>query len=146
MPLYEVEIAPGVYEDVEAANPDDARKIVKAQIAKGVLSPVYDDIFFDYDTGVDDLQLRRLLSRAERYDEKESVLRNFVGSSGYTRTTDGQLALTPKGLRDRGQPVQQKTLDDGTVVEINTVIDSSSPFERGDFLIKFLLYLVLLLF
>ncbi len=133
MPLYEVEIAPGVYEDVEAANPDDARKIVKAQIAKGVLSPVYDDIFFDYDTGVDDLQLRRLLSRAERYDEKESVLRNFVGSSGYTRTTDGQLALTPKGLRDRGQPVQQKTLDDGTVVEINTVIDSSSPFERGDF-------------
>ena len=57
MPLYEVEISPGVYEDVEAANPDDARKIVKAQIAKGVLSPVYDDIFFDYDTGVDDLQL-----------------------------------------------------------------------------------------
>tara|TARA_R100000654_G_scaffold17285_5_gene36275 strand:- start:273 stop:3533 length:3261 start_codon:yes stop_codon:yes gene_type:complete len=133
MPLYEVEIAPGVYEDVEAANPEDARKIVKAQIAKGVLSPVYDDIFFDYDTGVDDLQLRRLLSRAERYDEKESVLRNFVGSSGYTRTTDGQLALTPKGLRDRGQPVQRRTLDDGTIVEINTVIDSSSPFERGDF-------------
>ena len=133
MPLYEVEISPGVYEDVEAANPDDARKIVKAQIAKGVLSPVYDDIFFDYDTGVDDLQLRRLLSRAERYDEKESILRNFVGKSGYTRTTDGQLALTPKGLRDRGQPVQQKTLNDGTVVEINTVIDSSSPFERGDF-------------
>jgi len=132
MPLYEVEIAPGVYEDVEAATPDDARKIVKAQIAKGVLSPVYDDIFFDYDTGVDDLQLRRLLSRAERYDEKESVLRNFVGRSGYTRTSDGQLALTPKGLRDRGQPVQRKTLDDGTTIEMNTVIDSTSPFERGD--------------
>ena len=132
MPLYEVEIAPGVYEDVEAANPDDARKIVKANIAKGVLSPVYDDMFFDYDTGVDDLQLRRLLSRAERFDEKESVLRNYVGSSGFVKTTDGQLALTPKGLRDRGQPVQTKKLDDGTTIELNTIIDSTSPFERGD--------------
>ena len=132
MPLYEVEIAPGVYEDVEAANPDDARKIVKAQIVKGALSPVYDEMFFDYDTGVDDLQLRRLLSRAERFDEKESVLRNFVGGSGFIKTTDGQLALTPKGLRDRGQPVQTKRLDDGTTIELNTIIDSTSPFERGD--------------
>ena len=132
MPLYEVEISPGVFQDVEAPSPDAARKIVRAQIVKGAISPVYDDLFFDYDTGVDDLQLRRLLSRAETLDEKESILRNFVGASGFVKTTDGQLALTPKGLRDRGQPVQTKTLDDGTIVEINTIIDSTSPFERGD--------------
>ena len=132
MPLYEVEISPGVYQDIEAPTPDAARKIVRAQIVKGALSPVYDDLFFDYDTGVDDLQLRRLLSRAETLDEKESILRNFVGASGFIKTTDGQLALTPKGLRDRGQPVQTRKLNDGTNVEVNTIIDSTSPFERGD--------------
>ena len=32
MPLYEVEISPGVFQDVEAPSPDAARKIVRAQI------------------------------------------------------------------------------------------------------------------
>ena len=71
MPAYRVEIAPGVFESVEAANPSDARKLVKAQIMKGALNPVINDLFFDYETGVDDLQIRRLLSRAETYEEKE---------------------------------------------------------------------------
>jgi|TARA_R100000081_G_C4819413_1_gene178231 hypothetical protein len=132
MPLYEVEITPGVFQDVEANNPSDARKIIKAQIAKGVVSPIYDELYFDYDTGVDDLQIRRLLGRAETIDEKESILRNQVGSSGFIKTTDGQIALTPKGLRERGLPVQTKTLTDGTTIELNTIIDSTNPFERGD--------------
>jgi len=132
MPLYEVEITPGVFQDVEANNPSDARKIIKAQIAKGVVSPIYDELYFDYDTGVDDLQIRRLLGRAETIDEKESILRNQVGSSGFIKTTDGQIALTPKGLRERGLPVQTKTLTDGTTIELNTIVDSTNPFERGD--------------
>jgi|TARA_A100001391_G_scaffold47862_2_gene28541 hypothetical protein len=132
MPLYKVEIAPGVFERVEAANPSDARKLVKAQIMKGTLNPVINDLFFDSETGVDDLQIRRLLSRAETYEEKESVLRNYVGSSGFTRTSDGQLALTPTGLRARGQPVQTKTLNDGTVLELNTIIDANKFEGRAD--------------
>tara|TARA_R100000664_G_C2757898_1_gene146415 strand:- start:7 stop:3261 length:3255 start_codon:yes stop_codon:yes gene_type:complete len=132
MPLYEVEIAPGVYEDVEAANPSDARKLVQAKIMKGTLNPVINDLFFDSETGVEDLKLRRLLSRAETYEEKESVLRNFVGSSGFTRTSDGQLALTPKGLRDRGLEVQTRTLNDGSVIELNTIIDANKFEGRAD--------------
>jgi len=132
MPLYKVEIAPGVFERVEAANPSDARKLVKAQIMKGTLNPVINDLFFDYETGVDDLQIRRLLSRAETYEEKESVLRNYVGSSGFTRNSNGQLALTPTGLRARGKPVQTKTLNDGTVLELNTIIDSNKFEGRAD--------------
>ena len=132
MPAYRVEVAPGVFESVEAANPSDARKLVKAQIMKGTLNPVINDLFFDYETGVDDLQIRRLLSSAETYEEKESVLRNYVGSSGFTRNADGQLALTPTGLRARGQPVQTKTLNDGTVLELNTIIDSNKFEGRAD--------------
>jgi len=132
MPLYKVEIAPGVFERVEAANPSDARKLVKAQIIKGTLNPVINDLFFDSETGVEDLQIRRLLSRAETYEEKENVLRNYVGSSGFTRTSDGQLALTPNGLRARGHPVQTKTLNDGTVLELNTIIDANKFEGRAD--------------
>jgi hypothetical protein len=132
MPKYKINITPEVSQIVEANNIDDARKIVKAEIAKGVISPVYDELLFDYDTGVDDLRIRRLLGRAERLDEKEAILQNFVGSSGFIKTTDGQLALTPKGLRQRGHPVQTRTLADGSTIELNTIIDSTSPFERGD--------------
>ena len=110
MPVYEVEVAPGLTETVEANNASDARKIVKGRIAKGVVSPIYDELYFDYETGVDDLKLRRLLARAETLQEKEQVLRNLVGSSGYIKTTDKSLALTPKGLKERGLPIQTRTL------------------------------------
>ena len=78
MPRYKINITPEVSQIVEANNIDDARKIVKAEIAKGVISPVYDELLFDYDTGVDDLRIRRLLGRAERLDEKEIILQNYV--------------------------------------------------------------------
>ena len=132
MPKYKINITPEVSQIVEANNIEDARKIVKAEIAKGVISPVYDELLFDYDTGVDDLRIRRLLGRAETLEEKESILSNYVGSSGFIKTTDGQLALTPKGLKQRGHPVQKRTLADGSTIELNTIIDSTSPFERGD--------------
>jgi hypothetical protein len=35
-------------------------------------------------------------------------------------------------LRERGLPVQTKTLTDGTSIELNTIVDSTNPFERGD--------------
>ena len=94
MPRYKINITPEVSQIVEANNIDDARKIVKAEIAKGVISPVYDELLFDYDTGVDDLRIRRLLGRAERLDEKERILQNYVGSSGFIKTTDAKAERT----------------------------------------------------
>mgnify|MGYP003109900117 CR=1 FL=1 len=131
MPVFEVEVAPGLIETVEANNASDARKIVKGRIAKGVVSPIYDELYFDYETGVDDLKLRRLLARAETLEEKEQVLRNLVGSSGYIKTTDKSLALTPKGLKERGLPIQTRTLQDGSVLQLNTIIEGPMG-ERGD--------------
>jgi len=103
MPRYEVEISDGVSQTVEAENPSDARKKVKAIIATGATSPFYDKLYFDYDTGVkgkferlvdkgteregDLRNLRAQLSRAETPREQETVLENFVGSSGFTRNT-----------------------------------------------------------
>jgi len=134
MPKYKINITPELSEIVEANSLDDARKIVKAQIAKGAISPIYDQLYFDYETGVKDLKLRRKLSRAEitKPEEQDALLRNFVGSDGFTRTTNGQLALTPQGLRELGEEVQTRTLSDGTTLELNTIIDENDWFARGD--------------
>ena len=64
----------------------------------------YDRIYFDYDTGVPIRSLRRKLARAENVFEQEAVLRNEVGSKGFTRNSKGQLALTPPD-RDWETPV-----------------------------------------
>ena len=45
MQIFDVEIAPGVTETVEAQNADEARKKVKALIAQGAMSPFYDELF-----------------------------------------------------------------------------------------------------
>ena len=134
MPKYKINITPELSEIVEANSLDDARKIVKAQIAKGAISPIYDQLYFDYETGVKDLKLRRKLSRAEitKPEEQDALLRNFVGSDGFTRTTNGQLALTPLGLRELGESVQTRTLSDGSTLELNTIIDENDWFARGD--------------
>jgi len=52
MPLFEVEITDGISETVEADNESEARKKVKATIATGAVSPFYDKLNFDYETGV----------------------------------------------------------------------------------------------
>jgi hypothetical protein len=168
MPAYRVEIAPGVFESVEAANPSDARKLVKAQIMKGTLNPVINDLFFDYETGVDPKKikpeiaksLRQKLGRAEISKdpddpfkeenkilddimksvqasksplEQEAKIQNSVGAGGYIRNTKGQLALTPKGLQLLGLPVQKRQLKDGTIINLNTIIDENSfNLKTGD--------------
>ena len=149
MPRYEVEISDGVSQTVEAENPSDARKKVKAIIATGATSPFYDKLYFDYDTGVrgkferlvdkgteregDLRNLRAQLSRAETPREQETVLENFVGSSGFTRNTKGQVALTPVGLEELGLPIQNRTLSDGTSIPLNTVIDENDfGLQTGD--------------
>ena len=52
MPTFRVGIAPGVTHVIDALNEDEARKKTRAEIAKGAVSPFYDDLYFDYETGV----------------------------------------------------------------------------------------------
>ena len=152
MQKYKVNIAEGVSQVVEARNPEEARQKVKAQIAKGAISPFYDKLYFDYETGVNYKDLRSKLGRAETDEEKDKVLRdlfnsirgvttaedqeavleNKVGNDGFTRNTKGQLAITPKGLEDLGLDVKQRTLADGSVIDLNTIIDEKGT-TTGDF-------------
>jgi hypothetical protein len=146
MPRYKVNISDGVFEFVDADTEDEAKKKVKASIATGAISPFYDKLYFDYDTGVKGKferlvdkgteregalrNLRAQLARAETsgiigMKEQDAVLENFVGSSGFTRNTKGQVALTPVGLEELGLPIQTRTLSDGSVIPLNTIIDEN---------------------
>ncbi len=136
MARFRVVIAPGVAHIIDAANEDEARKKTKAEIAKGAVSPFYDELFFDYETGVDPKDpllaeeargirqklgraeteseenriLNQILSRVQNSEtpiEQEDIMDNEVGPAGYVRNTKGQLALTPYGLELLGLPVQQ---------------------------------------
>jgi len=155
MPRYEVSIAEGVSEIVDAENQDEARKKVKALLAQGAMSPFYDELFFDYETGVDNKKLRRNLAFAETTEEQnaailkvlketqdtelpleqENVLVNEVGEQGFTRNTKGQIALTPYGMQQLGleKLIKTKTLNDGTKINLNTVIDEKNfNLKTGD--------------
>ena len=149
MPRYKVNISDGVFEFVEADSENEAKKKVKAIIATGAISPFYDKLYFDYETGVRGKferlvdkgteregalrNLRAQLARAETAREQETVLENFVGSSGFTRNTKGQVALTPTGLEELGLPIQTKTLTDGSVIPLNTIIDENDfNLKAGD--------------
>ena len=154
MQKFEVVISDGVSQIVEAENANEARQKVKSEIAKGAVSPFYDKLFFDYDTGVNFKGLRGKLGRAETQKEEnkvlkdlfdsikgiktaedqDSVIENKVGNEGFVRNTKGQLALTPKGLEELGLPIQQRTLEDGSKINLNTVIDEDQfNLRTGDF-------------
>jgi len=155
MPRFKVNISEGVSETVEAQNADEARKKVKALIAQGAMSPFYDELFFDYETGVDNKRLRRNLAMAETNEEQnkvifnilnktqssetpieqENVLLNQVGDQGFTRNTKGQIALTPKGMKQLGleKLIKSETLTDGSVIYKNTIIDENDfNLKTGD--------------
>ena len=153
MPRFRVAIAPGVAHIIDAANEDEARKKTKAEIAKGAVSPFYDELYFDYETGVNVKDLRQKLGRAETLSEEnkvldqilnkvqnsktpieqEDIMDNEVGPAGYVRNTKGQLALTPYGLELLGQKINTRELQDGTVIPLNTIIDENSfNLKTGD--------------
>jgi len=147
MPKFKVNITDGVSEIVEANTPEEARKKVKAIIAQGAMSPFYDELFFDYETGVDNKKLRRNLAMAETTEEQNKVITNIfketqksdtpteqdnilvneVGEQGFTRNTKGQIALTPFGMKQLGlgKLIKTKTLNDGSSINLNTVIDEN---------------------
>ena len=57
MQTYKINISPTVSNVVEANSLEEAIKKTKAEIAKGSLSKFYDDLLFDYETGVPDKSL-----------------------------------------------------------------------------------------
>ena len=147
MPRFKVNISEGVSEVVDANNEEEARKKVKAIIAQGAMSPFYDELYFDYETGVDNKKLRRNLSMAETTKEQNKVIENIiqgtqkskepiaqenfllneVGEMGFTRNTKGQIALTPYGMKQLGleKLIKTITLNDGSTINQNTIIDEN---------------------
>lgn len=89
-------------------------------------SPSFDygdpeDENFDYESGADS-GLRALMSFGETAGEREGILRDIVGEGGYTRDSQGRLALTEAGQRARGmEPIGK-----------NLVIEDKG-FSLGDF-------------
>ena len=131
---YDIKVAEDAVVRVEADDLDEA--ILKAQefYKTQVGSKNYDQINFDYETGLQNNKMRGLLGLAEkrvggREIEKEQVLLNYVGPEGFTYNTKMDLALTPIGqkrLAEKGLFAEQD------LSEKNIVIDESG-FSSGDF-------------
>ena len=133
MQTYKINISPTVSNVVEANSLEEAIKKTKAEIAKGSLSKFYDDLLFDYETGVPDKSLRRKLARMETPEEQDNLLSTIVGSDGFVRNTKMQLALTPQGLERLGLPFDRIRLNDGSTLGVNKIIDERSfGFTTGD--------------
>lgn len=131
---YDIKVAEDAVVRVEADDLDEA--ILKAQefYKTQVGSKNYDQINFDYETGLQNNKMRGLLGLAEkrvggREVEKEQVLLNYVGPEGFTYNTKMDLALTPIGqkrLAEKGLFPEQDLSDK------NIIIDESG-FSSGDF-------------
>ena len=106
MPIYEVNITDANKVRVEADTPEQARAIVREQIqsvnrardGKLAALPGIEELLFDYETGVKDVDLRYKLGTAENPRERENVAEKILGEDGFTYTSDLQLAATPAGL------------------------------------------------
>lgn len=68
-----------------------------------------DEQMFDYTTGAKG-GLRAKLSFMETAQEKENFLRNRVGETGFTKDSQGRLALTPEGQAKEGMEPIGKNL------------------------------------
>ena len=64
---------------------------------------------FDYKTGAK-AGIRAALSFMETPEEKENLLKQKVGSSGFTKDSKGRLALTPEGQKKLGYDPINKNL------------------------------------
>ena len=64
---------------------------------------------FDYETGASG-GLRALVSFGETPGDKEAILKKLVGEEGYTKDSEGRLALTPEGQKIRGMEPSDKNI------------------------------------
>ena len=115
---------------IEANSREEAERILKSEIAKKEASPIFDSIYFDYETGINVPRLRQALARQEKREEKENVLRAYVDSTGFTTTTKGDFAITPEGQRVL---IEKGLLDEDQQSDKNIVIDENKFGSAGDY-------------
>jgi len=130
MPIYNFKLTDDLTVPVTANSQEEAERILKAEIVKKEASPLFDKMYFDYDTGINVPSLRAKLGRQEKTSEKERVLTAEVTKQGYTRTTKNEFAITPEGQRiliDKGLMNKEKYNDTK-----NIVIDEEKFGSAGD--------------
>ena len=122
--IYEIELPDGRIIEVEGepGQEEKAVRSVKEYLAKEAAGKALNDTEFDYETGIDNIRLRGQLDMAETQEEKESVLRKYVGSQGFAYDANGRLAVTPLG---------QKRLNLNPT-DKNIIVDEES-MSTGDF-------------
>tara|TARA_R110000782_G_scaffold268297_1_gene364508 strand:+ start:2355 stop:5363 length:3009 start_codon:yes stop_codon:yes gene_type:complete len=122
MNTYNIKLTDDITIPVRANSPEEAQRIIRAEMVKREASPLFDKVYFDYETGINVPRLRAALGRQEKKEEKENVLRAYVDSSGFTETTKGDFAITPEGQRalaDKGLLDREKISDKNIVIEEN---------------------------
>jgi hypothetical protein len=122
MNTYNIRLTDDLTIPVRAKSVEEAQRIIKAEMVKREASPLFDKVYFDYETGINVPSLRAALGRQEKREEKENVLRAYVDSSGFTETTKGDFAITPEGQRalaDKGLLDKEKISDKNIVIEEN---------------------------
>ena len=140
MAIYKIQIDPQNADSivqVEANSLEEARAIVERDIATTAAraaAPSYlDNLLYDYETGVRGGGIRSKLARADNFRERELVAENLFGSDGFTYNSKGQMALTPAGQKKLGLAPKFVTLEDGSQIQMNRIIDENSfGFKQGD--------------
>jgi hypothetical protein len=130
MKTYRFRLTDDLTVPVEANSREEAVRILKSEIAKKEASPLFDSIYFDYETGINVPRLRQALARQEKREEKENVLRAYVDSTGFTTTTKGDFAITPEGQRVL---IEKGLLDEDKQSDKNIVIDENKFGSAGDY-------------
>ena len=130
MKTYRFRLTDDLTVPVEANSREEAVRILKSEIAKKEASPLFDSIYFDYETGINVPRLRQALARQEKREEKENVLRAYVDSTGFTTTTKGDFAITPEGQRVL---IEKGLLDEDQQSDKNIVIDENKFGSAGDY-------------
>jgi len=130
MKTYRFRLTDDLTVPIEANSREEAERILKSEIAKKEASPIFDSIYFDYETGINVPRLRQALARQEKREEKENVLRAYVDSTGFTTTTKGDFAITPEGQRVL---IEKGLLDEDKQSDKNIVIDENKFGSAGDY-------------
>jgi len=130
MQIYNFKLTDDLTVPITANSQEEAERILKSEMVKKEASPLFDKLYFDYETGINIPSLRARLGRQEKTSEKEAVLTAEVTKQGYTRTTKNEFAITPEGQRiliDKGLMDEDKYNDTK-----NIVIDEEKFGSAGD--------------
>jgi hypothetical protein len=129
--VYQVNMPDGSVINVELPpnRKQDAVLVAYSKYNQGKDQEFFDKAYFDEETGIKIPVLRARLSAAENNEEQERVIKEYVGSKGFTRDTRGRLAVTPYGQK---RLARKGLFDEADISEKNIIIDENS-FGLSDF-------------